>query len=219
MKKKKLRALVESPLRRILLLMRLTTLFLTIGILQVHAALFSQNTKFNLDLKNQTVRMVLAEIEKTSDYRFFYSEDLVNLDTPTSVSVADKDITQVLDALFTNMPITYEVMENNLIALKPVFNQQELPVSGNVTDSKGLPLPGVTVVVKGTIIGTITDVNGKFTLKVPADAKTLVISFIGKKTLEIDLGGKTTFEIRMEEFIELLDDIVVTGFQTITCSS
>ena len=85
-------------------------------------------------------------------------------------------------------------------------------VSGSVKDNQGLPLQGVSVVVKGTTAGTITDSNGLFRLSVPPDAKTLVFSFIGMKPQEIEIGNQTTFNVVLLEESYLVDEVVVIGY-------
>ena len=86
-------------------------------------------------------------------------------------------------------------------------------ITGKVTSSEdGLGMAGVPVVVKGTTVGTATDVDGAFTLSVPADAQTLVVSFIGMKTVEIPIGSQTTFNVVLDPSITALDDVVVTAF-------
>jgi len=92
--------------------------------------------------------------------------------------------------------------------------QQKKTITGTVKDSKGISLPGVTVVVKSTTIGTITDIDGHFRLPVPADAKTLLFSFLGLKTIEVPIQGKTVFDMVMEEDIANLDEVVVIGYGT-----
>jgi hypothetical protein len=92
--------------------------------------------------------------------------------------------------------------------------QEEKTISGKVTDSSGESLPGVSVFVKGTTNGTITDVNGNFSLKVPLDAAAIVVSFIGMETKEYLLKGKTVFNIVMLDMVEGLEEVVVVGYGT-----
>ena len=94
--------------------------------------------------------------------------------------------------------------------------QQTREITGTVTDSKGQPIPGASIVVKGTTTGQNSDINGKFRLTVPADARTLVISFVGTKPQEIDIAGRITVSVQMEEENVTLSEIVVTGYGTQT---
>ncbi|MCA1759545.1 MAG: carboxypeptidase-like regulatory domain-containing protein, partial [Bacteroidales bacterium] len=90
--------------------------------------------------------------------------------------------------------------------------QQQREVTGNVTDWEGLPLPGVTVLVKGTSIGTVTNMDGDFSLRVPANAETLVFSFVGMRTQELALAGRTSFSVTMEEETIGLEEVVAVGY-------
>ena len=98
------------------------------------------------------------------------------------------------------------------IVVNTSAEQQKISLSGTVKDGKGIPIPGVTVIVKGTSVGTITDVNGQFRLSVPPDAKTLAFSFIGMETKEISIAGKTTFVILLSESTAALDEVVIVGY-------
>ena len=93
--------------------------------------------------------------------------------------------------------------------------QQKKEISGTVTDSQGLPLPGVTVIVKGTTIGIVTNADGQFKLSVPADAKILVFSFIGMQSHEISVTGQSMINVVMKETAINLDDVVVIGYGTV----
>ncbi len=91
---------------------------------------------------------------------------------------------------------------------------QQRTISGTVTEQNGKPLPGVTVLVKGTTIGTVTDTNGNFSFSIPADAETLQFSFVGMRTQEVSVGGKTTFTVVLEEETIGLDEVVAVGYGT-----
>ena len=91
---------------------------------------------------------------------------------------------------------------------------QKKEISGSVKDTKGIPLPGVSVVVKGTTTGIITDTDGKFKISVPTDAKTLVFSFVGMKTQEISFGNNTTINVNLLEQVFGIEEIVAVGYGT-----
>ena len=94
-----------------------------------------------------------------------------------------------------------------------VFAQQRA-ISGKVSDQQGLPLPGVSVIVKETTTGTVTDANGNFSLAIPADAEVLQFSFVGMKAQEVAVSGRTTFNVVMEEESIGLEEIVAIGYAT-----
>ena len=195
--------------------MKLTAFLLMLGLLQVSAGVHSQNTKLNLDVQNQSLRSVLSIIEQASNYRFFYSEDILSLDEMTTIDVRNKDISEILNELFTGKDVSYSVKNNNLIVLKPLkFAQGERSISGVVTGHDGSPIPGVSIIFEGTTIGTITDLDGNFNLLVPEGASTIVISYIGMRTETIDIGNQSSFQITMEEDVIGVDEVVVVGYGT-----
>ena len=89
---------------------------------------------------------------------------------------------------------------------------QEVSIQGKVINKEGISLPGITIVIKGTSIGAVTDNSGRFSLQIPSNAKTLVFSFVGMRTQEVSIDGKTNFEITMEEEVIGIDDVVVVGY-------
>lgn len=148
--------------------MKLTILFLTISILSGFASeSYSQTARLSLNLENSTIREVLKVIENQSEFRFFYSGE-VDVDREISVTVDNKNIMQTLDQLFQGTAIRYEIYGRQIALLAqretslPAEMQQPAVLSGQVTDVSGAPLPGVTIAIKGTTTGTITDNNGKY---------------------------------------------------------
>ncbi|MDR0756633.1 MAG: carboxypeptidase-like regulatory domain-containing protein, partial [Tannerella sp.] len=126
------------------------------------------------------------EIEKQSDYRFFYNDELVNIEKEIyQLNVKNKSIDEILTTLLANTGLRYRKLDNNLIVISSKELLQSVSVTGTVTDETGETIPGVNVSVKGTTIGTITDADGRFSLDVPNAASVLVISYIGYATQEI----------------------------------
>ena len=208
--------------RNLLLKMKLTFIVLMACLMQVSATVYSQATKFSFNLQNKQVVEVLKEIEENSAFRFFYQREQVDVTRKVDLNVTDRSVESVLDELFKNQGVTYKVLQDNLIIITPVgqkvemtgFQQQKKPVSGKVTDSTGGSLPGVSVVVKGSTTGTITDVNGNYSLaNVQANA-TLQFSFVGMKTQEIAVGNKTSLNVTLAEDAIGLDEVVAVGYGT-----
>ncbi|MDX9881165.1 MAG: TonB-dependent receptor [Prolixibacteraceae bacterium] len=166
-------------------------------------------------MKNRTVREVLQTIEEQSEFRFFYNEQFIDLNRKVSVNSENKNVESILKEVFDGANISFKVMENNLIIITPaegMQNQQNKTISGRVTDSSGQPLPGVSVVLKSTTTGTITDFDGKYILaNVPADA-VLVFSFVGMKSQEIKMAGKSSINITMEEETVGIEEVVAIGY-------
>ncbi|WMI64168.1 SusC/RagA family TonB-linked outer membrane protein [Aestuariibaculum sp. YM273] len=154
----------------------------------------------------------LKEITKSADVDFFYSDKEVNVNRIVSVDFKNAD---VLDVLYTLLGNTYNVQktEDGIILISPKhtasFNN-EINVSGVVIDNNGMPLPGVTVLVKGTKYGTTTDFDGNYALRAD-EASTLVFSYIGYKTVEVTLDGKTKVDVVLQEDVSTLEEVVITG--------
>ncbi len=209
----------ESPwdqLKKLFLFMKLTAFFLLLGLVQVSAEVHSQNTKLNLEIKNQSLRSVLNVIEQSSNFRFFYSEDALSLDETVNIDVRNKDVNEVLNELFEGKDLAYSFQNNNLIVLKAMNSEQqdERVITGGVTGSDGTPIPGVSIVVEGTTNGTITDLDGHFTLEVPEEATALTVSYIGMRTETITLGNQASFQIVLEPDVIGVDEVVVVGYGT-----
>ena len=204
------------------LIMRLFLFLMILGVLQSTASV-SQTKRFSLNEKNISVRDVLKQIENQSEFRFFYEEDKLNVDDKLTISTSNSTIQEVLDQLSKQTGIEYRMMENNFVVLKSkssnesdssIAVQQNKTISGKVTDSSGAPLPGVTVMIKGTTNGTITNADGKYTLpNVPGDAN-IVFSFVGMRPQEILSAGKTNIDVSLEEDAIGIEEVVAVGYGT-----
>ncbi len=212
--------------KKIPIAMRITCLLLCLIVFQLQAEdVYSQKTKISLDMKNTTIEKVLQSIEEKSDYHFLYNTKLVNVDRKVSVRVKDAAIADVLDKLFASEDVEYQV-EGNQIILSPkekvaelvsgveFAQQQQKTITGKVTDTNGEPIIGATILIKGTSHGTVTDMDGNYTLQnVPEDA-ILQFSYVGMETQEIPVRGKTVINVTMKEATELLEEVVVVGYGT-----
>ncbi|MHB9143639.1 MAG: SusC/RagA family TonB-linked outer membrane protein, partial [Paludibacter sp.] len=210
---------------KILLKMKLT---LCIFFLSFFGAIasesYSQTTKLSLELKNVTVRGALGAIENQSDFFFLYSEKIIDVNREVNIEVRESTIEKILDKIFKDTNVSYTVKGRQIVLTTPEanylnatssVNQQQKSVTGKVTDSTGGSLPGVSVVVKGTTQGTISDANGNYTLSnIPANAS-LQFSFIGMKSQEVKIAGKTTINVKLEEETVGIEDVVVIGYGTV----
>ncbi|WP_346857415.1 TonB-dependent receptor [uncultured Draconibacterium sp.] len=203
--------------------MKLTILFLMLGLMHVTASVYSQTTKLTLDLNNKRVVEVLDEIEKQSEFRFAYSSELIDMDRRVSVNLNDKKIEETLDAIFEGTGVTY-IMHDRHIMLYPkemeggikLDAEQQKSISGKISDTSGEPLPGVTVVIKGTTSGTITDIDGNYTITNVPDAAVLVFSFVGMKVQEITVDQQTVINVVMLNETIGLEEVVAIGYGTQT---
>ncbi len=183
---------------------------------------FSQVT-LSLHFDKANIHDVLGSIEQKTDYIFLYKDDILNGSKEITIDFKDAGFEEVLKAICDQSNIDFEVREHQIIlkekAIVPMTpeqqqSQKKRSISGNVTDEKGQPLPGVSVVVKGTTTGTITDSDGNFTLQVIPAAKELVLSFVGMKKVEIAIGGKSTINMTLVEDVVGLEDVVAVGYGT-----
>lgn len=200
--------------------MKQICLLLTFVLIQVSAEAHSQENMVTLSLKDAPLAVAFEMIEKTTDFNFFYDNSLGDhLSREVTLDVEDSNIEAVLDVLFNGSGISYVILERSII-LKIEKNgiagegllARQRTVSGKVTDESGMTIPGVTVLVKGTQVGTTSDINGNFTIDVPLDAKTLLFTFVGMRPLEITIGDKTYLNIVMEEQTVGLEEVVVVGY-------
>lgn len=196
-----------------LMLMTKLTMFLTLFcVLQLSATVYSQ-TRLTVDSKNNTVKEVLSKIENQSEFRFFYNEKFMDLNRRVRFNINNQSIHEIMNELFDSSEVTYKVMENNLIVITPDGNQQRA-VNGKVLDDTGQPLPGVTVMVKGTSQGTVTDVNGSFSFSALPENATLIFSFVGMISQEIEVGNQTTVNVTMKQDAIGIEEVVAIGYGT-----
>ena len=203
--------------------MRFTIFILFLSLSQTFAMnSYSQQAKLSLDMRNARVEDVIDRIEKNSEFFFMYNKNMIDVDRKVDIQVEEKSVNEVLDKIFANTGITYSIKDRQILLINnrmvdtgnESFTQQQKSVSGKVTDFTGATLPGVSVVVKGTTIGTITDADGKYSLpKVSANA-TLQFSFVGMKTQEITVVGKNTIDVEMVEETVGLEEVVAVGYGT-----
>jgi TonB-linked SusC/RagA family outer membrane protein len=204
---------------KVLLAMRLTLLLCLFCILQSFAVkTYSQNARLSINQKNISIENILQLIENKTDYYFMYSAKSVDVRKTVDIDASNKLVSEILDEIFKDSDISYKI-EGRLVALTKNGEAssnylQQKSMTGKVSDSSGAPLPGVSVVVKGTTNGTITDADGKYTISsVPANA-TLLFSFVGMKSQEIIVNGKSTIDVTLLEESIGIEEVVAVGYGT-----
>ncbi|TKG95880.1 SusC/RagA family TonB-linked outer membrane protein [Puteibacter caeruleilacunae] len=202
-------------MQKILLIMRLTCFFMLLGLLKLSASAYSQQMKFNMNMKNVTLKEVFKQIENQSEFVFFYNLDQVELEKSVNLKCADQTIEQILDNLFENSDLAYRVVEQHVVLFpkESASGQQneERLISGVVRDGDGVALPGVSVVIEGTITGVTTDLDGKYSIKVNSNNATLIFSFVGMKTSKVAVGNNKTLDVVLEADNIGMDEVVVTA--------
>ncbi len=177
------------------------------------------SAQISLSMQNKSTREVIREIEKVSDYRFFYNDNLSGLNTRITISAQGGNIRDLLEQIKQQAQITYIIKENNQIVLSaPGYvssstQQSTRKITGVIKDQSGEPVIGANIVEKGTTNGTITDINGQYSLEVSSNS-ILVVSYIGYITQEIPVGNSNTLDVLLKEDTETLDEVIVIGYGT-----
>jgi len=197
--------------------MKKTLLFLLLGFLLMMAGqVRAQNARISLNLVNATLNEVLNQIEQKSDYKFVINQKNVDLTRKVDAVYTDTSIRDILNNLFNPKEYDISVMDDQIVINPKAKEQQpgDYPkkVTGTVMDDiTGEPLPGASILVKGKGIGTISDIKGAFAIEVPAPEDILVVSFMGYMTQEIPVGNMVFLNIRMQENVVQMGDVVVTA--------
>ena len=207
---------IETKLWKV---MRLIVFFLVLFMSQVWAAsTYSQQTKMSLNLKGATVMDVLNQIEDNSEFFFLFNHKMVDVDRKVDISVNNKKIDEILSQLFAGTNVNYLVLDRQIVLTtaspETSVAQQQKSVSGKVTGSQGDALPGVTVIVKGTTIGTVTNADGNYTVLNVPKGGTLVFSFVGMRSQEVPVGEQNTLNVVMLEETIGIEEVVAVGFGT-----
>ena len=210
---------VQSRLvKKTFLIMRLTIILLLTTMFAFGANTYSQTARFSMKLNDVTLKQVFHEIEKSSEYIIVYSDDIVNPNQRVDVKVNNVAVESVLDKALQETNLTYTISDRQIAITREteilggISVQQNRTISGVVNDADGRPIPGVTVVVKGTTTGTVTDFDGNFELDIPADAEILSFSFVGFQTQEVQIGTQSLFNIALQEDVMELDEVVAIGY-------
>ncbi len=200
-----------------LIKMKFTLIFLLLGI-NISYALntYSQSTFLSIHLKDKSMKDVLSEIEKNSEFIFIY-EDALDLNKKVSINAKNENISNILNKLFESTDIQYIISDRQIAIskkgdLRQPPSQQNIRVTGTVSDNLDEPLPGVTIIVRGTAQGTTTDTNGEYSISVPNDTCVLQFSYIGFTPQEIVVGNKRVISVNLSEETTGLDEVVVVGF-------
>ncbi|HEY9258307.1 SusC/RagA family TonB-linked outer membrane protein, partial [Chitinophaga sp.] len=197
--------------------MRLT-LFLTLAcILQLRAASYSQEIKLSVSLKDAKISSLFNFLQQKSDYQFLYNDEDVQKMPAISVSMQDATIEQILETSFSGLPLGFRITNKTVVVFeapaKPVVVQEHV-IAGVVRDEEGKPLAGVSVGLLHSGNGTLTDENGRYSLRLKDGNGTLVFSFIGYQKKEEVIRGRTTINVVLGTSISALNNVVVIGYGT-----
>ncbi len=218
--------------KSVLKIMKITLFFLFFGFMVSYAAdSYSQETKLSLNLKSTTIREVCKEIEEKSDYKFVFAgnaNEVIN--KRVNVTVNSQNISEILDHILSGTELSYRILDNQvaiyhdaskstardaeaIVANRIVQQANTQQISGVVTDVDGEPIIGANISIPGTTVGTVTDIDGRYSLTVPRGSE-LHFSYIGYVTQIITITNQTTLNITLREDTEVLDELVVIGYGT-----
>ncbi len=215
------RIVVSVNLKRTIKIMKLTLVMLLVCLSSVVASTYAQTATVNVSAKNATLESVLKQIEKQSEFLFFYNLEEINKNEKISINKKNANIQEVLDAIAAKTGLKYTIKDRHIVLTSDdetksvssvaIVNQTR-KVTGTVNDAFG-PVAGANVIQKGTTNGTTTDMDGNFSIEVPENA-ILQISFIGYLQQDIPVKGKTTISILLKEDTQALEEVVVVGYGT-----
>ena len=217
--------LFYRSLKKTLLIMRIAIILRILGILQARANdAYSQKTRLSLNFSETELVKVLDKIEDESEFFFLYNEKLLDTERKVNVTANDQLISVILDDLFSGTDVKYTIIDRKIILAPEYLTKetdaatimQQKVVSGTVTDaSNGEGMAGVNIQVKGTTIGTISDVKGKYSIPSAVDQNAiLVFSFIGYVKQEVAVAGKTVIDVALAGEMTSLEEVMVVGYGT-----
>jgi len=187
-------------------------IIICIGVIQLFTTrVYSQDENLTFNFENTTIRDVLLEIEEQTDYFFLFNSAVVDVDETVDINVENSSIFETLEKLFSGTEITYEVVDQQIV-LKNKSTQERRTITGILLDEQGISVIGATVVIKGTTTGTITDIDGKFSIEIPGDGTVLVFSFVGMGSQEVTIVDQTEINLTMEASAMDLDEVIVIGY-------
>lgn len=213
-------------LNKIIRIMKITVLFYMISLLCVSATVsHSQVNAISLDLREAPLREALEAVKQQSEYSFWYRNEEIDLDKRVSVQATRQNIAHVMQELLKGQNLAYTIDGTHIIIYKSTNRRTDRPVtaqenriSGRVVDEKKEPIIGANVVIKGTTDGTITDLDGNFTLEVPPHA-VLQVSYIGYISREVPVRTHKSLSIILTEDTRTIDEVVVIGYGSVKKSN
>lgn len=192
---------------------QVSLLLLVIACMELHASGFAQ-AKINLQLKETTLKQVLDEVEKQTDYRFVYHTGTVPEGRKVSIHVINATLDEVLSKAFVGLPITYTVKDDNLVIIIPkaITPPADRVIRGQVKGPDKNPLAGVSVKITGSAAGTTTDADGGYSLSVPEGASTMEFSMTGYISQTVYIGQRSVIDVLLELSVRNLNEVIVTGY-------
>lgn len=209
------------PIRKYLRIMKLTFTLLLLGLMSFASVTYSQATKLTFESKNATIESIFKQIESLSEYKFAYNSTKLDVEKKISLKVENQSIDAILNKILGSANFKFQIVDRYIIitdenstGINSMIGEQSKKLSGKVSDTSGGSLPGVSVVVKGTTNGTITDASGNYSISNVPENAVLQFSFVGMKTQEVKVAGKTSVNVILEEEAIGIEEVVAIGYGT-----
>lgn len=208
---------MQSCTQNLKLKMRLSLILVFVALLRINANTYSQNIRVSFELRQVTLEELFSKIEEITPYKFLYHVEGVNLSRKVNVSVFKTPLSRVLDDVFKDTDIRYQLLDRQIVlhtnhsdnfSINSVLQQT---IIGKVTDTKGNPLLGVTILVKGTQTGTTTDADGQFEIKADVN-DILVLTYLGFAKKEVVVGNQKEITVTLDEEASQLEEVVLVGY-------
>jgi len=208
------------PIRKYLRIMKLTFILILLGLMSFASVTYSQATRLTFESKNSTIESIFKQIESLSEFKFAYNSTKLDVDKKISIKVDNQTIDAILDKILGSANFQYQIVDRYIIITDENGNdlnsssleQSARKITGKVSDSSGNPLPGVTIVIKGTTTGSITDINGNYLVPNVPENATLQFSFVGMKTQELPASGKSVINVTMQDETIGIEEVVAVGY-------
>ena len=207
------------PIRKYFRIMKLTFTLLLLGLMSFASVTYSQATKLTFESKNATIESIFKQIESLSEYKFAYNSTKLDVEKKITMKVENQSIDAILNKILGSANFKFQIVDRYIIitdenstGINSMVSEQSKKVTGKVSDTNGGSIPGVSVVVKGTTNGTITDVGGNYSISNVSENATLQYSFVGMKGQEIIVGSKTNINVVLQEETIGIEEVVAIGY-------
>lgn len=203
-----------KEVKRLLFLMKITLIILFVCIFQLQAVTsYGQTTEFSINREWVSLSEIFSEIEEQSEFLFNYRDSDVR-QVKAKVNIKNGSINDVLTQALKNTGLSFSINDRHITIFKAqqVVKENRRVITGNVKDNYGEILLGVSIAIKGTSLGTVTDTNGNYSIEVPDEQAVLVFNYLGYKTKEVPVVGKTKLDIVLMEDTQMLAEVVVVGY-------
>ncbi len=179
-----------------------------------------ERMKLDLETRSCTLKEFFDEVEQNSTFRFFYIEKEIDENSRVTINPGKENFKETLQDIANQQMLQFKVINEVIVVKdakeeKPAVIEQEVKtIKGKITDSSGQPLPGASIIIKGTSVGVTSDFDGNYTIDVPVDVKVLVFSFIGMRTQEVEIGTQSNLNVLLVEESSELEEVIVVGYGT-----